>query len=95
MPAGSSQGVAKSLLKYDDTPGFIGDPAANAGALRFTNGTALTAGNLGVKLELDQPFTVEGWMKWDGGADRGVQALAGIAPPCAAGRRGDAGAAIS
>lgn len=76
-PAGTSSGVARTLLKYDDTPGFIGDPAANAGALRFTNGTALTVGNLGVKLELDQPFTVEGWMKWDGGASREVQALAG------------------
>lgn len=76
-PEGRSQGVAKALLAYDTTPAFVGDPAANAGALRFTNGTALTSGNLGAKLELDKPFTVEGWMKWDGGAERGVQTLAG------------------
>jgi len=76
-PVGSTRRVAARLLKYDATPGFIGDPAANAGSLLFTNGTALTVGNLGAKLELDAPFTVEGWMNWNGGADRDVQALAG------------------
>lgn len=76
-PAGSLRRVAGTLSKYDATPGFIGDPAANAGSLLFTNGTALTTGNLGVKLELDTGFTVEGWMNWDGGAARDVQSLAG------------------
>lgn len=76
-PAGSVQRVAGTLLKVDTTPDFIGDPAANAGSLLFTNGTALTSGNLGVRLELDTPFTVEGWMKWDGSAPRDIQALAG------------------
>jgi hypothetical protein len=76
-PAGSLQRVAGTLLKHDTTPGFTGDPAANAGSLLFTNGTALATGNLGVRLELDAPFTVEGWMKWDGGATREVQTLAG------------------
>lgn len=76
-PVGSRQRVAATLLKTDATPGFVGDPAANTGALLFTNGTALTVGNLGVKLEFDKPFTVEGWMKWDGSASRDVQALAG------------------
>jgi len=77
LPAGSVQRVAGTLQKHDATPTFFGDPAANAGSLLFTNGTALTTGNLGVRLELDAGFTVEGWMKWDGGADRSVQALAG------------------
>lgn len=76
-PAGSGRGVAGTLPTYDTTPGFIGDPSVNAGSLLFTNGTALTTGNLGVRLELDTPFTVEGWMKWDGGAARDVQSLAG------------------
>jgi hypothetical protein len=76
-PAGSTQRIAGTLFKHDTTPTFIGDPAANAGSLLFTNGTALTTGNLGVRLELDTPFTVEGWMKWNGGATRSVQALAG------------------
>jgi hypothetical protein len=76
-PAGSVQRVAGTLLKVDATPGFIGDPAANAGSLLFTNNTALTTGNLGVRLELDTAFTVEGWMKWDGNAPRDIQALAG------------------
>jgi hypothetical protein len=84
-PAGSLRRVAGALSKHDATPGFIGDPAANAGSLLFTNGTALTTGNLGVKLELDAGFTVEGWMNWDGGADRGVQALAGTRFDTAAG----------
>ena len=76
-PAGSLRRVAGTLPKYDTTPGFIGDPAVDAGSLLFTNGTALTVGNLGGRLELDRPFTVEGWMNWDGGAVRAVQALAG------------------
>lgn len=95
-PAGSLQRVAGTLRKYDATPAFIGDPAANAGSLLFTNGTALTTGNLGVRLELGTPFTVEGWMKWDGGAARAVQALAGtrfdtetglLLPPVGTGNR--------
>lgn len=76
-PAGSQQRVAGTLLKFDTTPTFIGDPAANAGSLRFTNASALVTGNLGMRLELDTPFTVEGWMRWEGGAARAVQALAG------------------
>ncbi len=76
-PAGRVKRVARTLLKVDATPGFIGDPAANAGSLLFTNGTGLTVGNLGVRLELDTPFTVEGWMNWEGSAPREVQALAG------------------
>ncbi len=76
-PAGSVNRVAGVMLKTDATPGFIGDPAVNSGSLLFTNGTGLTTGNLGVKLELDTPFTVEGWMKWDGSAARDVQAVAG------------------
>lgn len=76
-PAGSLRRVAGALLKHDATPGFVGDPAANAGSLLFTNNTALSTGNLGVRVELDKPFTVEGWMNWDGGAARDVQALAG------------------
>jgi hypothetical protein len=76
-PAGSGQRVAGTLLKVDTTPAFIGDPAANTGSLLFTNGTALTTGNLGVRLELDTAFTVEGWIKWDGNAPRDIQALAG------------------
>jgi len=76
-PAGSLQRVTGTLPKFDTTPAFIGDPAANAGSLRFTNASALVTGNLGVRLELDTPFTVEGWMRWEGGAARAVQTLAG------------------
>jgi len=76
-PAGSLRRVAGTLPTFDATPGFIGDPAANAGSLLFTNGTALTTGSLGVKLELDGPFTAEGWLRWYGSAARDVQTLAG------------------
>jgi len=76
-PAGNLRRVAGTLPKFDATPGFIGDPAANAGSLLFTNGTALTTGNLGVRLELDKPFTAEGWLRWYGSAARDVQTLAG------------------
>jgi len=75
--AGSTERCRATILNPDTTPGFIGNPAANAGSVLITNGAALAVGNLGNRAELDSSFTVEGWMKWDGNASRDIQALAG------------------
>ena len=57
----------------DSTPGFIGGPRANAGAVFFDNGHAgyLCAPNVGARVEHSAPFTVEGWLcrTADPGAD--------------------------
>lgn len=61
----------------DTTPGFIGDPRTNAGSAAFDSTNYLRVQSLGIRVEMDCAFTVEGWMFWSNRAARAVQTIAG------------------
>lgn len=68
----NAQAIAR-VPNPDSTPGFSGDPSANAGAVFFDAARPgfLVASNLGARVEHTVPFTVEGWLcrTADPGAD--------------------------
>jgi hypothetical protein len=70
--ATNAQAVARVPMP-DATPGFVGDPHANAGAILFDASRPgyLVASNLGARVEHTVAFTVEGWLcrTADPGAD--------------------------
>jgi len=76
-PAGSTAQFRRFVPTPDTTEGFIGDPRANAGSAAFGPADYLRVQNLGYRLELDRPFTVEGWMLWNNQAGTAVQTVAG------------------
>jgi len=59
----NAQAIAQ-IPNPDSTPGFIGDPRVNAGAVLFDAARPgfLVASNLGARVEHTVPFTVEGWI---------------------------------
>jgi hypothetical protein len=62
---GSDAQFRRAVPSPDSTPGFIGDSRANSGSALCQGTNYLHAPNLGYRLELNHPFTVEGWMKWN------------------------------
>jgi len=63
--AGSDAQFRRFVPLPDTTPGFIGDSRANNGSALYAGTNYLHAPNLGYRIEMDRPFTVEGWMKWN------------------------------
>lgn len=62
----------------DASSNFQGDAAANAGSVAFTAGNANAyARYLGDKLDLNVPFTIEGWVKWAHAVPNGQEFLCG------------------
>jgi hypothetical protein len=76
IPTGTTDQFKPLVPTPDATPGFIGDPKANAGSASFSS-DYLRIQNLGNRVELDEPFTVEGWMYWNNDAATEVQTIAG------------------
>jgi len=76
IPTGTTDQFKPLVPTPDTTPGFIGDPKANAGSAAFSS-DYLRIQNLGNRVELDNAFTVEGWMKWNNDAATEVQTIAG------------------
>ena len=75
-PTGTTAQFKRFVPTPDTTEGFIGDPRANAGAAAFYS-DYLRIQNLGYRVELDRPFTVEGWMLWSNQTSVAVQTIAG------------------
>ena len=62
----------------DASPSFVGDPRANNGSVDFsTDASHVSTHNLGLRLDMDDAFTVEGWMKWKDAVETGVEYVAG------------------
>jgi len=61
----------------DTTPGFIGNPRANAGSAAYDGTHYLRVQNLGNRIELDRAFTLEGWMFWSNQTAHAVQTIVG------------------
>lgn len=76
-PVGSAAQFKRFVPVPDTTDGFIGDPRTNDGSAAFDGTDYLRIQNLGYRLELDRPFTVEGWMLWSNQTATAVQTLAG------------------
>jgi hypothetical protein len=80
-PQPSTDRFRSSILNPDSSEEFIGDPALNIGSIGFVNenGTNryLTVQNLGNRMELHNPFTVEGWLKRADTSGEAVQVIAG------------------
>ena len=81
LPQPSSEQCRRILLNPDATEKFLGDPQTNMGSVRFLreDGTNryLHVQNLGNRVELDRPFTVEGWFKRANTSGEPVQVLTG------------------
>ncbi|MDD2600636.1 MAG: hypothetical protein PHO37_15675 [Kiritimatiellae bacterium] len=75
-PGGSTAEFKSFVSTPDTSESFIGDPRANAGSAAFSS-NYLRIQNLGNRVELDQPFTVEGWMYWNNDTATEAQTLAG------------------
>jgi len=75
-PTGTTAQFKRFVPTPDTTEGFIGDPKANAGSAAFSS-DYLRIQNLGYRVELDRPFTVEGWMLWSNQTSVAVQTIAG------------------
>lgn len=76
-PAGSAAQFKRFVPVPDTTDGFIGDPHTNDGSAALDGTDYLRIQNLGYRLELDRPFTVEGWMFWSNQTATAVQTIAG------------------
>lgn len=75
-PAGSLEQCRRVVPAPDTSTNFIGDAQANAGSVSLAT-NYLRVQNLGYRVENDQAFTVEGWMKWNGATDVTPQTLVG------------------
>ena len=76
-PAASAAQFKRFVPVPDTTPGFIGNPRANAGSAAFDSANYLRVQSLGIRVEMNCAFTVEGWMFWSNRAARAVQTIAG------------------
>lgn len=79
LPINLAQSDARAAIHPglpDDSATFQGDARVNVGSAAFTEGHANTA-LLGDHLDLNGPFTVEGWVKWSHAVTNGLEFLLG------------------
>ena len=62
---GSSDRVRRSVLRPDTSASFIGNPSANVGSAVLDASAFLYAGTVGDYMDVRDPFTAEGWVRWD------------------------------
>ena len=75
-PTGTTEQF-KALVPVPDTSeDFIGNPKSNSGSALFES-DYLHVQNLGNRVDLDEPFSVEGWMYWNNDEATAVQTIAG------------------
>ena len=61
---GLAAGARNRVPRPDTSANFIGDASANAGAVQFAAGGYAQAKEAGTYVDLDDSFTVEGWINW-------------------------------
>lgn len=66
--SGRRERARASVPRPDSTPDFIGSRSANVGSVVLDAGGFAESFNGGMFVELDSSFTVEGWLKWQGGS---------------------------
>jgi hypothetical protein len=80
-PLPSTELCRSRILNPDTTGSFIGDPKTNLGSVQVNRendaNRYLTVKNLGNKVELSAPFTVEGWLKRTSTTGDAVQVVTG------------------
>lgn len=64
--AGQTEQAVSRIKCPDASPDFVGNPSANSGSIVLAAGGRLSSPRLGGRLEADRPFSVEGWVKWNG-----------------------------
>ena len=76
-PTASAAQSIRRIPNPDMTDGFDGDSAINTGSACYAGSGTLFIQNLGKRVELLAPFTVEGWMNWTPSETAGFATLCG------------------
>ena len=75
---GQTEQACTIVPQADDSPDFIGNRRANVGSATWLDVDGhLETENLGYQLDLNEAFTVEGWLKWADAASAANEIIAG------------------
>ena len=74
---GSSDRARVSVPRPDTSASFIGNPSANVGSAVLDASASLYAGTVGDYVDVHDPFTVEGWVRWNKEAGSAQETICG------------------
>lgn len=75
--AGTSDRARPRVPRPDSSASFIGDPSSNVGSATLGSASSLVADAIGARADLQEPFTVEGWLRRDQSAAGCLETVCG------------------